>query len=83
LVLSRAGIFDDDPAPFREDAERWTHVLRRFCEVSSPYVDHSDYLVRRIKQWTKMAHLRFRISWFDQLKTAKTLDEVFASIRSR
>ena len=78
-VESRLGI--DSNRPFHGDAERWKAVLRRFCEISEPAIDHPEYMVRRIKQWTKMAHLRFQLPWFDLLKTAKTLDQVFDSIQ--
>ncbi len=67
--------------PFRDDAERWKAVLLRFCEITGAQIDHPHYRVRRIKQWTKMAHLRFQMPWFERLKTAQTLDEVFEALR--
>jgi tRNA-dihydrouridine synthase C len=63
---------------FGVSAREWAPLLQRFVEISLPGLDHPNYVVARVKQWVRMAHQRFPITWFDAHNRAKTLHYVFA-----
>ena len=64
-----------------EPAE-WRSWIGRFAEFIQLYSEHQrnapEYTTRRIKQWVKMASLRREMPWFEQLKRAENLEQVFA-----
>ncbi len=70
----------EDRVPFGEDRVRWREVLAQFARHNLAAEPREGYTVRRIKQWVRMAHLRFGVSWFDSLKTAEALPQVFDSL---
>lgn len=58
--------------------EEWKSVIGRFLYWSEPFPKKSPhYSLSRIKQWLKFAHLRKNISWFDEIKRAQSLEELF------
>ena len=63
--------------PFSQRPEDWRPILERFCEISEPVALGSAYTARRVKQWLKMAHLRMPLPWFDTIKRADDLAELF------
>jgi tRNA-dihydrouridine synthase C len=56
--------------------EHWVHLLERFAEIAGPQSKRSDYLVRRTKQWMKMASVGHRFDWFDRIKRFERFEEV-------
>ena len=69
------------PYPFSQHPADWLPLLTRFCEISEPVALGSAYTARRIKQWLKMANMRTPLPWFDELKRAEQLDELFAILK--
>jgi len=63
--------------PFTQHPKDWRPILERFCEISEPVALGSAYTARRVKQWLKMAHLRTPLPWFDTIKRAEDLAELF------
>lgn len=59
-------------------AREWLPYIRRFAEISLPYCEKEGYVVRRIKQWGGFARTRKRAPWFEDLKRAEKLTEIFA-----
>lgn len=68
-------------ASFGSDAREWEPVLRRFAEISTADSNGSHFVSGRIKQWLRYAGMRRQLPWFEGLKRATTLDEVFAALR--
>jgi len=65
---------------FGDDPSEWAPILRRFSVLCSIHNPLEAYAVRRIKQWLKMATVRQPLPWFEQVKRAETLDEVFIAL---
>lgn len=59
----------------------WLPILERFDELGKAYVDYAPYSVKRVKQWLKMVSLRGNITWFDEIKTAQTIEEILGRLR--
>jgi tRNA-dihydrouridine synthase C len=85
LPLSIAKLLEIDVTEFEirsrftQDATHWEPLLRRFSELSLPVMKKGpDVVVGRMKQWLKFAHLRESISWFDDVKRSRTIDELFS-----
>jgi tRNA-dihydrouridine synthase C len=70
------------PTQFGQDPQKWLPLLRRFAEISEPLSTDSDYTLCRIKQWIKYAGIKNRLPWFDLIKRAQTLNEVFSTLQS-
>lgn len=52
----------------------WQPLIDRFVSLSHPQMKKPEYLVRRIKQWVKLATLERPLPWFEQLKRTQTLE---------
>lgn len=72
--------FDPSYFHFDQQPRSWMPILRRFAEISEPVSKESQYTVRRIKQWLKMAHLKHHLSFFDEIKKANSLEEIFSKL---
>ncbi len=66
----RAASFDP------REPSHWLPHLLRFAEIARPATTRTDYLVRRTKQWMKMASVGHRFDWFDTLKRLETFEQV-------
>lgn len=58
-----------------ESPQEWGPLINRFVDLSKPHTDKPEYVVRRIKQWVKMAMMERPLPWFEDLKRTQTLDE--------
>jgi tRNA-dihydrouridine synthase C len=70
------------PSPFGEAPADWNEVLRRFCELGLPFAGSEGYLVRRIKQWLRLAQKGRRLDWVEGVKRAQSLAELFGALES-
>ena len=61
----------------------WMPLLKRFAVLCEPVSTSPSYVVCRIKQWLKMAAHKNSITWFDQIKTAKTVDEIWKILETQ
>ncbi len=68
--------------PFRQEPESWEPLLLRFSELSEPSSKGYHYTTCRIKQWLKLACVKNSLPWFNEIKKAQTLDELFTILRS-
>ncbi len=76
-----ASAFDSDALQqCRSDKAAWMPLLREFADLHLQIEPREGYAVRRIKQWIRMGHLQFGFPWFEQLKTAETLNQLFDSL---
>lgn len=71
------------PSPSENYLDRWIPLLQRFAEVSAPVSQGNLYTTSRIKQWAKMSFLRNQFPWFDQIKLAKTTEELFTILEQQ
>jgi tRNA-dihydrouridine synthase C len=53
----------------------WRPFVERFVTLSQTHTDKPEYIVRRIKQWVKLASIERPLPWFEELKRTQTLDE--------
>jgi tRNA-dihydrouridine synthase C len=67
--------------PFGPRAQDWIPLLERFVELSLPAHDKPAYVAARIKQWKRMVYQNRKVTWFDQLKRAQHMDEIFSILR--
>ena len=58
-----------------ETPEEWRPFVLRFVQLALPFSPRPEYVVRRIKQWIKMASLEKPLPWFDFLKKTETLPD--------
>ena len=81
LNLSGTGRFA--PPAEADSALDWRPYLQRLIDVTevSPRRP-SFYLVRRIKQWLKIASLCGNFPHFDAIKRAESVEEIFAALAS-
>lgn len=70
------------PLAVGSEAREWLPILRRFDVLTGPRPQRSEYLVRRMKQWVRMAGLRRPIPWFDELKRAQSLDALYSVVET-
>jgi len=63
--------------PFGHDRARWATLLRRFVEINQMAPKHPDRTTHRIKQWLNMASRIHPIRWFEDLKHARSNDEIW------
>lgn len=68
--------------PFGQKAQDWIPILKRFVELSQPAHDKPAYVAARIKQWKRMVYQNRKISWFDSLKRAQHMDEIFDILKN-
>jgi tRNA-dihydrouridine synthase C len=66
------------PAALGVAASDWAPLLRRFVEINAELDEPVRYALARVKQWVRMAHLRFPIAWFEELKRAQSVEEALA-----
>jgi tRNA-dihydrouridine synthase C len=64
-------------APLARDAAVWRPLIRRFADLSLPATEAEGYTVARIKQWVRMSNAQNTVPWFDALKRATRLSEVY------
>jgi len=60
----------------------WLPLLRRFEELCTPDSKGPGYILRRIKQWIRMAKSVNAMTWFETIKTVDSLDELFLTLES-
>lgn len=77
LKLSSAPLDTSPLGPLPAD---WLPLLKRLAELTTPRPHFSGYLTRRFKQWLRLAQLRGQITWFDSIKTAESIEEMFAAL---
>jgi tRNA-dihydrouridine synthase C len=53
----------------------WRPFIERFVTLSQLHTDKPEYIVRRIKQWVKLAMMERPLPWFEELKRTQTLEE--------
>lgn len=65
-----------------EQARNWLPLVRRFSELARPFTQEEAYLVRRIKQWVRLASLASSdpLLWFEELKKAQSLEEILSCL---
>ena len=82
LGIDVSGTVGDLNPVLGTEAPEWRLWINRFVELIQVYSEHQknapEYTTRRIKQWIKMASLRREMPWFEQLKRAENLEQVFA-----
>jgi len=63
-------------------AQNWLSLVNRFCELARPFTPQEAYLVRRVKQWIRLASLASSspLFWFEELKKAQTLEEILSCL---
>lgn len=66
----------NDGSTLDAEAILWHPLLSRFAELTGTFSDRPGYVPCRIKQWAKMVHLRFPISWYDTIKLLQSSDEM-------
>jgi tRNA-dihydrouridine synthase C len=54
----------------------WLPLILRFVELSTAAGLTRGYIVRRIKQWLRMANHDGKLTWFDDLKTGQDQQEL-------
>ena len=64
-----------------ETAPSWPDLVSSFINISSAYGYGSNYLVRRIKQWLRMASLTGKFLNWELLKTQQSLEQVIAVLK--
>lgn len=64
----------------REFRYQWRELFQRFAEISAGFGSPEHAVVRRIKQWVKLSHLRSPLPWFDRLKHGQSLTAVLAEV---
>lgn len=71
----------ETPADLR-CAKNWLFLVKRFCELATPFTSQEAYLVRRIKQWIRLASLASSspLLWFEELKKAQTLEAILSCL---
>ena len=65
---------------FSKCSADWIAILERFVELNS--AEPPRFVVARIKQWTRMVHHQKKTVWFDSLKRAESLPEIFSVLRN-
>ena len=60
----------------------WQPLVQRFISLSGEFSDKQEYLVRRIKQWVRLASLERPIPWFEHLKRTQSLEECVKTFTS-
>jgi tRNA-dihydrouridine synthase C len=74
--------FETRPAyPFGVKADAWEPLFRRFYEHCRPFQQGPQFTPQKIKQWINFTRLKTDVPWFDVLKRAQTMDEVYASLK--
>ena len=82
-IAAELGIAVERPVvEFEGRVKEWISLLERFTEISDPSTRHPTYMVRRVKQWMRLAHGRFPSPWFEALKRAETLGEIYSTLGS-
>jgi tRNA-dihydrouridine synthase C len=79
--LGISGPLDSAHLSFDQKAQSWLPLLQKFGVTSEPYSGGSQYTARRMKQWLKMAHLRHPLTFFDEIKTATTTEELISKLQ--
>jgi tRNA-dihydrouridine synthase C len=67
---SGAGRFGGTPA-------EWLPLFRRFAELCGPSEASSTYVLKRIKQWLRMANHHGGVPWFESLKRCESVQDLF------
>jgi tRNA-dihydrouridine synthase C len=68
---------------FSVEASQWLPLIRQFAEHCMQFGSRdsqSQYTVRRVKQWVKMASLKKQIPWFERIKRTQTLEELYSTL---
>jgi len=61
---------------------QWKKYYQKLVSLSLVYSAHEPYALSRVKQWAKSAHLRVPSPLYDQVKTLKTLQELYTVIHA-
>lgn len=67
---------------YGEDPVRWLPIVKRFAEVTENYSNRPHYTACRIKQWFRYVNMRVKLPWFEQIKRAASLEEIFSILNS-
>jgi tRNA-dihydrouridine synthase C len=79
-IAGELGIATGTGAALGATAEEWAPLLRRFAVLNAESGRQAHQTLGRIKQWMKMAHLRGRIHWFDDIKRMGSLDAALGAL---
>lgn len=71
-----------DVGDFSGAAAEWVSLLERFVELSFAGGFRSQFILRRTKQWLRMAGACQSVPWFDSYKRAQELSEALEILRS-
>jgi len=63
-------------ARFRRTPADWLPVVRRFVEICEAMAASSSYILTRIKQWLRIANYDGGMTWFEELKTRKSYQDL-------
>lgn len=67
--------------PGKSEKFSWHEIISDFVHISGKFSGHGPYIIQRIKQWLKMAHLGGAISWFDAIKRETELASMLQKIK--
>ena len=73
---------DRSTTPGPTTPKEWRPLLERLSSLSTSHTPKPAYLVRRMKQWVRMASMERPIGWFEQLKKVQDLNEVWSLFES-
>jgi tRNA-dihydrouridine synthase C len=64
------------------DLSQWIQWARKFEELSSTSSHQPGYLIRRVKQWMKIASNRNTFQWFDKIKRCDSMESFYSVLES-
>ena len=67
-------------SPMGQSPADWLPLLKQFSELTQTYTEAPGYTLRRIKQWLNLASKKKGLPWFDEVKRATDLPQLFSRL---
>jgi tRNA-dihydrouridine synthase C len=58
----------------------WRELFVKFHQICMDQGNRPGHVVRRIKQWVRLASVRHPLQWFEELKRAETFEELLERV---
>jgi tRNA-dihydrouridine synthase C len=72
---------DPEDLQWNHTPAEWVPLLKRFSELAHDYAPHSQYALKRMKQWMGFVKMKHPLPWIEPLRKASDLNHFFQCLQ--
>lgn len=83
-IAQSLGILPDHPSKalkWNHTPDEWIPLLERFSQIAQEYAPHSQYALKRMKQWMGFVQMKHPTPWMSALRRAPQINHFFECLK--